>query len=277
MSYSRLEKEAPHGAKILKLLAYFGNQRLWYELFYAGITENSPKWLREVTADEVKFDEVMGVLVDSYFVDIHQACESCSMHNCVHDWTLAVLNKDIDATYYWYAFDCVSAAIKGDNVDGFAKVSYSPLSAHATRLAQQRLCQNDVIYDIAPPRLDQALLVANLLRDQLLFLAAEQMYQRALAGYEKAVGPDHASTLETVHNIGVLYRVQCKLDQAERMYQRALSGFEKALGPDHASTLRTVDNLGVLYRDQGKLDQAEQMYPAGTAREGEEEYCYLLL
>jgi hypothetical protein len=34
------------------------------------------------------------------------------------------------------------------------------------------------------------------------------MYQRALAGYEKALGPDHTSTLDTVHNLGLLYAVQ---------------------------------------------------------------------
>ena len=34
---------------------------------------------------------------------------------------------------------------------------------------------------------------------------AEQMYQRALEGYEKAWGPEHTSTLDTVNNLGVLY------------------------------------------------------------------------
>ncbi|KAJ9480820.1 hypothetical protein VN97_g12706 [Penicillium thymicola] len=265
LSCSRLEKEDPDAAKILKLLAYFDNQRLWYELFHTGLTESSPEWLREVITDDVNFNEVMGVLTGYYFLDVHQTSDSWSMHNCVHDWTLAALNKDIDATYYWYAFDCVSTAINDDNEDGFAKVSYSALAAHATRLVQQRLCQNDVIYDIAPPRLDQASLIANLLRDQLLFLAGEQMYQRALAGYEKALGPDHTSTLNTIHNLGVLYRDQGKLGQAEQMYQRALAGSEKALGPDYALTLSTVNNLGILYRVQGKLDQAEQMYQRALA------------
>jgi hypothetical protein len=33
------------------------------------------------------------------------------------------------------------------------------------------------------------------------------MHQRALVEREKALGPDHISTLETIDNIGVLYRV----------------------------------------------------------------------
>jgi Tfp pilus assembly protein PilF len=59
------------------------------------------------------------------------------------------------------------------------------------------------------------------------------MFQRALKGFEKALGPDHTLTLDTVHNLGVLYADQGKLDKAEEMYQRALKGFEKALDPDN--------------------------------------------
>ena len=74
---------------------------------------------------------------------------------------------------------------------------------------------------------------------------------RALAGYEKALGPDHTSALLTVNNLGNLYSDQGKLAEAEQMYVRALAGYEKALGPDHTSTLSTVNNLENLYRDQG--------------------------
>jgi tetratricopeptide (TPR) repeat protein len=64
---------------------------------------------------------------------------------------------------------------------------------------------------------------------------AEEIYVRALAGNEKALGPDHTSTLLTVNNLGNLYGDQGKLAEAEQMYVRALAGNEKALGPDHTS------------------------------------------
>ncbi|OAP63856.1 hypothetical protein AYL99_03083 [Fonsecaea erecta] len=87
----------------------------------------------------------------------------------------------------------------------------------------------------------------------------EAMYIRALVGNEKALGPDHTSTLDTVNNLGRLYADQGKLAEAEKMYIRALVGNEKTLGPDHISTLDTVNNLGRLYADQGKLAEAEKM------------------
>jgi Tfp pilus assembly protein PilF len=68
------------------------------------------------------------------------------------------------------------------------------------------------------------------------------MYQRALAGKEKALGPDHLSTLNTVNNLGLLYSHQGKPKEAEEIYQRALTGKEKALGPDHSKTHTAANN-----------------------------------
>jgi tetratricopeptide (TPR) repeat protein len=53
------------------------------------------------------------------------------------------------------------------------------------------------------------------------------MYMQALAGYEKALGPDDILTLTVVRNLEVLYRAQGKLDEAEQMYKRLLAGREK--------------------------------------------------
>ncbi|KAH7009072.1 P-loop containing nucleoside triphosphate hydrolase protein [Microdochium trichocladiopsis] len=102
--------------------------------------------------------------------------------------------------------------------------------------------------------------LGDLYSDQGKLGEAEKMYLRALDGYEKALGPDHTSTLDTVNNLGILYLRQGKLSEAEKMYLRALDGYEKALGPDHTSTLDTVNNLGILYWRQGKLGEAEKMY-----------------
>ncbi|OXV05922.1 hypothetical protein Egran_06309 [Elaphomyces granulatus] len=90
------------------------------------------------------------------------------------------------------------------------------------------------------------------------------MYQRALQGYEKALGPDHTSTLETVNNLGILYADQGKLDEAEEMYQRALQGYEKAFSLENVAryqpALNTMWCLGELFATQGHLHEAKEMY-----------------
>ncbi len=86
--------------------------------------------------------------------------------------------------------------------------------------------------------------------DQGRLSEAEDMYQRALRGKEKARGSEHISTLDIVNNLGSLYKSQGRLSQAEDMYQRVLGRRgRKALGLEHTSTLPTlVNNLGVSLR-----------------------------
>jgi tetratricopeptide (TPR) repeat protein len=85
-------------------------------------------------------------------------------------------------------------------------------------------------------------------------------YTRVLAGEEKALGPDHDTTISSVKRLGNLYRKQHKPDETEQMFLRVLASYEKSPGPNHASTLSTIRVLGDLYHGQGRLDEAEQMY-----------------
>ena len=43
------------------------------------------------------------------------------------------------------------------------------------------------------------------------------MYERSLAGNEKALGRDHTSTLDTVRALGNVYRAQGRLADAEHL------------------------------------------------------------
>ena len=90
------------------------------------------------------------------------------------------------------------------------------------------------------------------------------MYQRALQGKEKAWGPEHTSTLDTVNNLANFYQTQGKLVEAEQMYQRALQGYEKALGPESVETyvpaLNITQNLAILYKQLGRVSEAKEAY-----------------
>ncbi len=90
------------------------------------------------------------------------------------------------------------------------------------------------------------------------------MHQRALQGFEKALGPEHTLTLETVNNLATFYANQGKLAKAEQMYQRALQGYEKALGVENIMTyipaLDTIWNLGLLFEKGTDLAKARIMY-----------------
>ncbi|KAH8586629.1 hypothetical protein B0O99DRAFT_665671 [Bisporella sp. PMI_857] len=166
-----------------------------------------------------------------------------------------VLNKEWDKSLARLALTCVASEVPDTNEKHWW-LSQRRLLQHATRQA----------FFIVDAKVDVDGLywgfhnLGDLYFDQSKLAEAEAMYLRALEGKEKALGPDHTSTLDTVHNLGTLYSDQGKPAEAEAMYLRALEGCEKALGPDHTSTLDTVHNLGTLYSGQGKPAEAEAMY-----------------
>jgi tetratricopeptide (TPR) repeat protein len=71
-----------------------------------------------------------------------------------------------------------------------------------------------------------------LYRDQGKLAEAEEMYVRALGGFEKALGAEHTLTLTTVNNLGNLYRDQGKLAEAEILFRRATQARATFLGPE---------------------------------------------
>ncbi|KAF9882694.1 hypothetical protein FE257_005521 [Aspergillus nanangensis] len=85
----------------------------------------------------------------------------------------------------------------------------------------------------------------------------EEMYQRALAGSETVLDPQHPDTLTSDSQLGSVLNDQGKHEEAEAMDQRALRGSEKALGHEHSDTLTSVSQLGSVLDDLGKFQEAE--------------------
>ncbi|KAN0077370.1 hypothetical protein V8E54_005674 [Elaphomyces granulatus] len=271
LSFDQVKKRNELSAKLLQLWAYFDNQDIWFELLQHGDSED-PEWIRELTKDELSFNEAVRVLSDHGLVEVDMSSQEqiesrgYSIHGCVHSWTIYVLNQEWD-------YDLAKLVLKFVG-------SHVPREESPKRwLTQRRLLQHAArcSYAVLAGMVTDGGMgwalheLGDLYADQGKLDEAEKMYQRALQGKEKAWGPDHTSILDTVNNLGTLYADQGKLDEAEKMYQRALQGYEKAWGPDHTSTLETVNNLSLLYADQGKLGEAEEMYQ--RALQGKEKVC----
>ncbi|AFY60595.1 CHAT domain-containing tetratricopeptide repeat protein [Synechococcus sp. PCC 6312] len=86
------------------------------------------------------------------------------------------------------------------------------------------------------------------------------LYQRSLAIWEKALGPNHPNVATGLNNLGALYQAQGNYAQALPLYQRSLAIREKALGPDHPDVAYSLNNLAALYQAQGNYAQALPLY-----------------
>jgi Tetratricopeptide repeat len=92
-----------------------------------------------------------------------------------------------------------------------------------------------------------------------------------LAGYEQALQLEIILALNTVRNLGLLYRGLGQTEKAEKMFQRAVLGCEKVLGPDYPYTLAVVNDLNklrvVVEGNENEDQSADSSLPlvAGTA------------
>ncbi|PVH70491.1 hypothetical protein DL98DRAFT_564159 [Cadophora sp. DSE1049] len=228
--------------------AYFDSQDLWLKLLQHS-DSNDPDWVRELTNDELSFHGAMRVLSDHGLVEVEKSSlelvesQGYSIHGCVHSWTVHVLNQEWNYDLARVALKSVALHIPGKQANR-PWLTQRRLLQHATR------CSHIILNGLHTSTLDTVHNLGNIYADQGKLVEAEQMYQRALQGKEKA----------WVNNLANLYADQGKLVEAEQMYQRALQGKEKAWGQDHTSTLDAVNNLATLYADQGKLVEAERMY-----------------
>ncbi len=257
ISYKHIRSRNESAGKLLQLWAYFDNQDLWYALL-AGGSKCSPEWFSTIIDDELNFNEAIRLLCDHALVESHGVSGGYGMHNCVHAWIMHVLNSERDIPMAKLALICVCSAIPDKTVLEYWALQRR-LLPHANRYL--KLVYNASIFDLENDQiLNAAFNLGFLYSDQGKMKEAEEMYLRALTGFEKAWGPEHTSTLDTVNNLGALYSDQDKMKEAEEMYLRALTGKEKARGSEHTSTLDTVNNLANLYSIQGKMKEAEEMY-----------------
>ena len=259
ISYERVAHANPTAAKLLQLWSNLDYRDVWYELIHRGsqgCLECS--WFQDLAQDEISFKEIIKTLLAYSLVESHRDIESYSIHPVVHDWCSETISYS-DAGLVVLACTVIGFAVP-DRTEPEYWLSEQRLIPHADRCIQ-RLYQLNSTNAIEYSQSNYAFHnLALLYEHQGKMAEAEEMYQRALSGKEKAWGPEHISTLNTVNNLGNLYANQGKMVEAEEMYQRALSGYEKARGPEHTSTLDTVNNLGVLYANQGKTVEAEEIY-----------------
>lgn len=78
---------------------------------------------------------------------------------------------------------------------------------------------------------------------------AEPLLKRALVINEKALGPKHSNTANSLHNLA---DIESDDALAEKLYQRALAIRERVLGPEHPECADTLNNLAELYLQMGK-------------------------
>ena len=75
------------------------------------------------------------------------------------------------------------------------------------------------------------------------YAEARELFERALAINETALGKDHPRLAENLTNIGILHRRTSDLEAAQAALERALRIHERAFGPDHPKVAYSLSHL----------------------------------
>jgi tetratricopeptide (TPR) repeat protein len=267
ISYEQVKSQSEEASNLLQLWSFLYAGDLWYELIACakelGAETSVPSWLTVLAQNRLKFDRALALLIKYSLVEGRTETASYAMHSVLHSWCRYLGRSEAERD----SFRDLAVYIVGGMVPSRSTEEYwllqRRLLPHGQMILHGMKPRTRAATDFNEPWTYENL--AGMFADQDRYKEAEELYERALAGREKALGPEHKSTLDTVNNLGVLYRDQGRLAKAEAMYERALAGREKVLGPEHRSTLGTVNNLGSLYADQGRLAEAEAMYERALA------------
>ena len=94
---------------------------------------------------------------------------------------------------------------------------------------------------------------------------ARPLFERALAIFEKALGPEHPDTAAKLSNLANLLWAQGDFAGARPLCERALAISEKALGPEHPDTATILTGLASLLKAQGDLAGARPLLEQALA------------
>ncbi|KAJ5960513.1 uncharacterized protein N7479_007663 [Penicillium vulpinum] len=216
ISYHEIQKRDSNAARLLLLFAHFDNRDIWYELIRSGCNDSAaPVWLYESAATFLGFSNKVRILIEFSLIEFKQQGESYAMHPVVQDWCLHITstNENMNSLVLKeVALISVGYIVPSKSERNYAELQRR-LVPHANYILGRDWLGDDTRVRVTLHSLGK--LYAN----QGKLKEAEEMYRRALAGYEKALGPDHTSTLDTVNNLDILYCHQGKLSETEEMYQ----------------------------------------------------------
>ncbi len=94
---------------------------------------------------------------------------------------------------------------------------------------------------------------------------ARAAYERALAIWGKALGPEHPHVAVTLSNLGLVHRRMGDHDEARALFERSVAIREKALGPEHPEVAESLGNLGSVHWAMGNHAEARALMERGLA------------
>jgi len=258
LSFANIDKVSAAAAELLKFCAFLHPDAIPEEVLREGASELGSV-LGVVASDELALNRAISVILKYSLLRRDPNARTLEIHRLVQ----AVLKQSMDkATQRSWADRAVRAVNRT-----FPQVEFSTWSLCERLLAQAHACA-ELIDQLKLEFPEGAQLLngaGHYLFERGRYAEAAPLLERALAIWEKALGPEHPDAAIGLNNLAQLYRAQGRYAEAEPLYQRALAIREKALGPEHPDVATSLRNLAALYRSQNRNADADPLFVRASA------------
>ncbi len=190
----------------------------------------------------------LGRRLDEYPYQLQQAEDWQALSTTLSDLDFLERAQDHDRTYEWMGY--------WRSLEG----RFEPGACYQTALDRRIATDGE-----SAPVAGSAAVVGSFLSDMGLYPAALPFAERALAIYERALGPDHPRVATSVNNLATLRQSQGDYAGALPLHERSLAIRERALGPDHPEVAESLNNLATLYWAEGDYAGALPLYERSLA------------
>ncbi|KAL7274926.1 hypothetical protein RUND412_002148 [Rhizina undulata] len=243
LSFQALSVDA---RRLLQLCAFLSNEKIPEELFRRGM--RAVYWL--INDKNKLYDAILELLKFSLAKRTENDC--IWIHPLAHTWARERNNITLQERDVEDIMRLIEFAIR-DSDDSDKWLFERSILSH------KKVCQGHIAKYFSGSDGDKAASVLSAMgsaySDLGYYEQSEQLYRRAMEGWEKALGKDHPATLDAVNNLGIVHSSG----------SGALAGREKALEKDHSSTLDAVNNIGIVFRKQGRYDKAFMWFQRALA------------
>jgi tetratricopeptide (TPR) repeat protein len=250
LSFERVERANHAAADLLRCCAFLHPDAIPEEIFTEGAAELGSDF-GPIGADPLKLNAAYAEILKFSLVRRDADAKTLSIHHLVQ----LVLKDGIDeAARRAWAERAVRATDRA-----FPEAEF-PNWGRCERLLSQALACAELIDKLGLefPECGRLLNQAGRYLFQRARLSeAEQLLQRALAIWEKALGHEHLEVAMALNNLGAISVAQGKHGAAESFHLQALAIRGRVAGPDHPDFAISLMALGDVYRLVGRYMEAE--------------------
>lgn len=255
LSFQHMEQANPAAADLLRLCAFLDPDAIPEELIAKGAKYLGPV-LQPVASNDFKLNETIEVLRTFSLIRRIPDTQSLAIHRLVQVVLKDQMDSQTQQQWAERTVCTVSTVFPGERWLPFRHLLPHALTCTAL------IDQYHLHFVEAAHLLDRT---ATYLQDHGQYTQAEPLLQRALAIYEKNLGPDHPDIATTLNHLARIYQDQGRYRDAEPLLRRALAIDEAMSNSDHLSTATTLHNLAWLYLLQYRYRDAEPLLQRALA------------